>query len=401
MIGENACRQLRRRIPGAHRRQGAIIVLAAVFMVFLVLVIALAIDVGYIVNVRTEAQRCADAAALAGGWELLGEDRLRQDYSLVYSRARQKAIDIAALNRVGVTDHPLLQKNLFNYDQDGDILLGRLDTPSNQAEALSFTDPTRYNALQVTVRCTAERNQQSPMFFGRFVGRRFFDMEATATAVFSDSIRGFTAPTNGKNPSLLPFAVNIEDWKSQILDAQGDDQWSFEAGVISSLSDGIPEMRLYPSKMSDNFEDTTGTGNWGTIDIGDDSNSADDIARQILEGPNASDLERYNGRFELDDITGTLDVDGDTGISTKIKDPLAKIKGKPRTLPLYQSLSLNGDNATYTLVGFVGIRILDLKLTGNKRYVLIQPAYVFDSTAISGTGPGDSYFVGQPVHLAR
>jgi hypothetical protein len=385
----------------AYRRKGAIVVLTAIFMVVMVLLLAFAIDIGYIVNVRTEAQRCADASALAGAWELLGEDRLREDYALVYSRARQKAVDIAAKNKVGATQNPELRKNLFNYDRDGDVLLGRLDTPTNQSELLSFHDPTRYNALQVTVRCTADRNQQSPLFFGRFVGRNFFDMEASATAVFADSIRGFRAPVNGRNPSLLPFAVNIEDWNSQILDRLGDDQWSFENGVISSLSDGIPEMKLYPSKMSDNYVDTTGSGNWGTIDIGADNNSAADIARQILEGPNATDLEKYNGRFELDEITGSMDVDGDTGISTKIKDPLAKIKGKPRTLPLYQTLNLNGDNATYTLVGFVGIRILDLKMTGNKRYVLIQPAYVCDPTAIPSTGPGNSYFIGQPVHLAR
>jgi hypothetical protein len=370
-------------------------------MPVLIVMLALAIDVGYIVTVRTEAQRCADAAALAGAWELLGEDRLRQDYNLVFTHARQKAADIAALNKIGTTRSPVLDKNLYNSDHDGDILLGRLNSPWNRSEALSFTDPTAYNALQVTVRCTADRNQQPPLFFGRFVGRRFFDMEATATAVYSDSIRGFTAPVDGKNPSLLPFAVDIEDWNIQILNAGGDDQWSFDGGVITSLSDGIPEMKLYPSKMNDNYEDTTGAGNWGTIDIGLNNNSADDVARQILEGPNATDLEKYDGRFELDEITGTLDVDGDTGISTKIKDPLAKIKGKPRTLPLFQKLTLNGDNATYTLVGFVGIRILDLKMTGNNRYVLIQPAYVSDPTAISGNGPGNSYFVGQPVHLAR
>lgn len=392
---------LQRRRRRAYRRKGAIVVLAAILMVCVVLVLALAIDVGYIVNVRTEAQRCADASALAGAWELLGEDRLREDYTLVFSRARQKAVDIAAKNKVGAAQNPALQRNLFNYDHDGDILLGRLNSPWNQGETLSFHDPTRYNALQVTVRCTADRNQQSPLFFGRFVGREFFDMEASATAVFADSIRGFTAPKNGKNPSLLPFAVDIEDWNNQILNALGDDQWSFDNGVISSLSDGIPEMKLYPSKMSDNYEDTTGAGNWGTIDIGADNNSAADVARQILEGPNATDLERYNGRFELDEITGTIDVDGDTGISTKIKDPLNKIKGKPRSLPLYQTLNLNGDNATYTLVGFVGVRILNLKMTGNKRFVLIQPAYVFDSTAISSNGPGNSYFIGQPVHLAR
>ena len=39
----------------------------------------------------------------------------------------------------------------------------------------------------------------------------------------------------------------------------------YENGVLSAGSDGIPEMKLYPSKMNDNYEDTTGTGNWGTL----------------------------------------------------------------------------------------------------------------------------------------
>jgi hypothetical protein len=51
-------------------------------------------------------------------------------------------------------------------------------------------------------------------------------------------------------------------------------------------------------------------------------------------------------------------------------------------------------------VGFAGIRVVDFRLTGNNKYILVQPAYVPDATAIPGT-VGESYYVGQPVHLAR
>lgn len=389
-----------RRPNSRNNRKGAIIVLSAFMMVIMVILLAFAIDVGYIANVRTEAQRCADAAALAAAWDMIGDDRLSGDYTVVYTRARQKAVDFASRNKVGTTKNPTLKHNLFNGDSNGDILLGRLD---NSAQGnLSLVDPTEYNAVQVRVRCTADRNQQSPLFFGQIVGRKFFNMEATATAVFTDSIRGFRASENGPESSLLPFALKREDWVSQVLDGAGSDNWSCKDGSVTAEYDGIPELRLYPMKKKDEIDDgNTGAGNWGTIDIGGGDNSTADLVRQIERGPNADDLEHYDGKFILDDITGTLDVSGDTGISAGVAAAIAKIVGKPRTIPLYTELEGTGNNAMYTLVGFAGIRIVDYKLTGNDKYVLIQPAYVFDPTAIAGTGPGVSYFVGHPVHLAR
>ena len=43
-----------------------------------------------------------------------------------------------------------------------------------------------------------------------------------------------------------------------------------------------------------------------------------------------------------------------------------------------------GNNAMYTIVKFVGIRILDVKLTGGNKYVTIQPAPYVSATVIPG-----------------
>ena len=50
----------------ARSRRGAVLALAAVTVAALAAMSALAIDVGMLINARSEAQRAADAAALAG-----------------------------------------------------------------------------------------------------------------------------------------------------------------------------------------------------------------------------------------------------------------------------------------------------------------------------------------------
>ena len=46
------------------------------------------------------------------------------------------------------------------------------------------------------------------------------------------------------------------------------------------------------------------------------------------------------------------------------------------------------------------MRIVDFFLTGNDKYILVQPAVVVDDAAIVDDA-GSSYFVGQLVHLVR
>ena len=66
------------RVNIASRRRGAILVLTALLLVFLVTLVAFTIDIGYMLAVRSEAKRATDAAALAGAGELInGPDAAR------------------------------------------------------------------------------------------------------------------------------------------------------------------------------------------------------------------------------------------------------------------------------------------------------------------------------------
>jgi hypothetical protein len=138
------------------------------------------------------------------------------------------------------------------------------------------------------------------------------------------------------------------------------------------------------------------------VDIGSPNNSTSVISNQILYGLTESDLAYHGGSLELGD-DGILMLNGDTGLSAELKTPLTSIIGKPRAIPIFSSVAGNGENAMFTVVGFVGVRIMDVKLTGSMalKKVIIQPAYVLDDSVIVGESSGQSSFVFKPVQLVR
>jgi hypothetical protein len=114
-------------------------------------------------------------------------------------------------------------------------------------------------------------------------------------------------------------------------------------------------------------------------------------------------MEHMGGSLQFND-QGTLTLEGDTGISAGMKDDLASIIGKPRIIPIYRSVSGNGNNARYTIVKFGGIRILDVDLTGSKKtskHVTIQPAKVVTKGGISSTVSGRTKDIYTGVWLVR
>ena len=139
------------------------------------------------------------------------------------------------------------------------------------------------------------------------------------------------------------------------------------------------------------------------MDIGSSNNSTNDIARQILDGVSPEDMEYHGGKLEFDDH-GELELNGDTGISAGVKDELESIKGQPRVIPIFRMVEGPGNNAQYTIVKFCGVRIVNVKLTGQMsgKRVIIQPANICLRGAIPA--PDDvprSQYVFSPVWLVR
>jgi hypothetical protein len=212
-------------------------------------------------------------------------------------------------------------------------------------------------------------------------------------------VKGFQAPADGSNVDLLPYALDLQTWYD-LVNGNGSDgyRWNADTGQVESGTDGWVEVNLFP-------QGTGSPGNRGTVDIGGCNNSTSDIARQILDGISPADFQALadQGRSLVFDEAGKLSLNGDTGISAGVKDELASVKGQPRIIPIFESVSGNGNNAEYTIVKWQGIRVMGVKLTGSmsQKHVTIQIAPVLTNGVVPSPTAGSSEYVYSPVVLVR
>ncbi len=378
-------------------RRGVILPLSAFLLVIMVGLVALAVDVGYLQVARTQLQQSADAAALAAASELVDNESFGAvaDLTDEISSARALAAQYAGANKI-CSDAPSIDQNNGN-STSGDVVVGYLQDPSDRSQNLDVSDLNQANAVQVRVRRTQSSNGEVDLFFARIWGANSQALSATSTAAMLKNFGGFKAPADGSNLGILPFAIDEQTWMA-MLAGGGTDQWAWNDAdsSVGHGHDGIPEVNLYP-------QGTGSPGNRGTVDIGSGNNSTHDIARQIVHGVNSTDLAQLpNGQLALNE-NGVLHLSGDTGISAGVKDELASIIGKTRVIPVFRSVSGPGNNAQYEIVLFVGIRVLDVKLTGamSGKRVMVQPANVKMEGGIPGGASQSSYFVHSPVWIVR
>jgi Flp pilus assembly protein TadG len=379
----------------SRARRGAITVLAAILSIFMLGMVAFSVDVGYVLSVKEELQRTADAAALAAVWDYGDRMTDGENYILSEQAARENAQQLATSNTVG-NSGPTLDKNLSN-SPSGDMVFGHVTdfyNPVMTTGTSSASSP--YNAVRVKVRRDEDLNGDVPMFFGRVFGVNGTDLEAEATAALVRDVKGFSIPHDGSNIDLLPFALDLQTWNNWMAGSGTDNyRWDPAQKKITAGSDGKLEVNLYP-------QGTGSPGNRGTVDIGSSNNSTADIVRQILYGVNASDLAYHGGSLVFDQ-SGKLYLNGDTGISAGVKDDLAAIKGQPRIIPIFSAVHGPGNNAIYTIVKWMGIRIMDVKLTGpmSQKHVTIQAAPVVGPGVVPSTTTGTSSYVYSPVVLVK
>lgn len=180
---------LRTRLRLLRDQRGSVLVAVAGGMLALLSVVSLAIDVGALTAARGEAQRAADAAALAGASAFVqspGNDLL----------ARSLAVEYGAQNDVRGDAPELLE---------GDV---EIDT-----DALT---------VKATVYRVSERGTAIPTFFARVFGVDEVDVAATATAE--------AAPAGGIN-CLLPVAVP-DRWSEAVGPGNDPDDYNEEEGDV-------------------------------------------------------------------------------------------------------------------------------------------------------------------------
>lgn len=363
-------------------RKGAVAVLACLLMIAMLGLLAFAVDLGYLANSQSELQRTADAAALAACGQLVYTSTPGAPVNTAANAqlAPGVAAQYAAANKVCGSSPSL---------SSSDVVIGYMADPSQPGTIQTGGDPNQYNAVQVTVRRNSSENGLVPSFFGKVFGVTGEATSATATAAFFNNFNGFTIPTSVPpgstqcTPTLmfLPYALDQSTWTA-LLAGSGADNWAYnpDNGTVTSGPDGVLEVNLFP-------QGTGSPGNRGTVLVG--GNGTSTLVRQIESGLSASDLSSYGGKLQLDS-TGNLYLPAKPGISAGTKDALASIIGQVRIIPIFSSVVGNGGNASYDIVGFGGVRVMDVNLTGSMscKHLTVQQAPIYTLGAIGAGGTG-------------
>ncbi|MEZ6062496.1 MAG: pilus assembly protein TadG-related protein [Planctomycetaceae bacterium] len=374
-------------------RKGAVMVFAAAMLIVVIAFAAFTVDFGMVTLTKGQMQNAADSAAHAAVLEVSRAygPGAEMTQSQAENIARQRAVEMVSRFRTGDVESTVA-------DEVRDVRVGRRSWDDAAQEWVQEWGVSPYNMVEVTVRRTNAETTSLPMTFARILGRDNFELTTTSVAAMYPGV-GFVLNPNPDPPphsdppndciDILPIALDLESW-TNLLDQHyhgtnhgydDDYSWSNSNGVNHCRGDGIPEINIYPDLNSG-----LAPGNRGTVDLGSANNSTNDIKRQIIHGLNAYDMSFFpNNRIEFD-ANGALYLNGDTGISAGIEDALQSIIGQVRAIPIFIEVTGQGNNATYTIVKFVGIRIIDVKLSGgpNKRHLTVQPAVFSDSHVLRG-----------------
>lgn len=338
------------------RRRGAIVVLALILLVVVLAFVAFAVDIGLIVTTKAELQNCADSAAIAGARGLLDSPESAESRAEYFAERNSSA------------GEPV------EFSPNEDLEFGVWDSTSRTFTALAAGSESEATAVRITTRRSSARNNALPLFFARLFGRNSANVSAIAIATAIDNFRGFELPaTSQVTLPIMPFTVDEETWRD-VQDGIGPDNWSFngQSEEVEGFWDGVPEMNIFP-------EGQNAPGNRGYLEIGPTGGKNNTLRRQVLYGVNATDLDYHGGSLQIGD-DGTLLLGGRPGTIATLKTEFEAIRGELRIIPIFRSVSGNGNNAVYRLIEWVGVRVMYSDFQGSPKKVIVQPAGITITT---------------------
>jgi hypothetical protein len=341
------------------RRTGNIAVMSVFMLSSLIALVAFAINMGNIANSLAILQNAGDSSAKAAAWELLKNF----DSPNAQSQATQQAVNMVQATMVsqGVNNTLVpatdVKYGRFEWDKNtNQYVVTWGTTPANLIQAkLSRIDP-RQNALSVILKNVLRRDT--------------VELRSTTNVALIPATGFSLPPESTKKLAILPIALDIDTW-IQLEQGAFLDQYSVNTttNAVTSGSDGKREVKIFPLGNS-----SLPSGNRGTIRLGANNNSTSKLSRQIREGLNGTDMSYHNGILSVAD--GPIVIPGDPGISAGIEGDLISIAGQDRILPLFTSVSGNGANCSYTIVKFVGVKVVKVNLRGSasSKELVVQPS---------------------------
>jgi hypothetical protein len=351
-------------------RPGNVVPIVAILAVFLVGMVAFAIDTGYVAGTRTQLQAATDAGALAGCEKLPffpGE-------AIPEAAARAEAKKFGQANQ-----------NLTIRDADIRILRYNPALPAGTRLSTVYSTVLPPNCVELTMRRDDLANGKLPLFFAPILGQSSTDVRAKSTA--------YMMPAKGILPGapVIPYAVQIDYYfaatgasrigvDGKVIGTQ--DNWTVKAdGSVVAGADGTKEIML--------FSDTNNKpGNFGSIDIGSLSNGTTELTRQVLYGPTLGDFQNpdFASKVAADGaLYVPFYIGGDSGLSTTVKQEFDAIEGQSRIIPLYDVVIGTGNTSIYHIVAYAIVTIVQVDFTGNPKKLWVQPALLMTNKATAAT----------------
>jgi Flp pilus assembly protein TadG len=375
-------------------------------MSILIGMVAFAVDAGWMVLAQGDLQSAADAAALAGAQQLLGQPTLNNAsgfYNLTngfnqYYAPGQTAGNKTAIVNVATAAAKASAKTYGGYHGAGTaksltILDSDIEFGTNSGgsyTALNSPYASFPNTIKVSVRLDATANNPLPLFFASIFGATTKALIATASAtIYAGSINGFQqTPLPSR---ILPMGFDINDWNTFITTGQQP------GGTTNIGSNGAPQVQVYPLPGGPD------TGNFGLLSLDQGNDGASRISGWIDHGASASDISILTnaGLIPLSSHNPSKwDWEGNPGLKASDVHALAGHQGDTYLMALFTPASPaipsppgysagqgNGGNYYYNVVAFVPITI---SYVDNKT-VSVQPGEVIDPNAIyTGAVPATS-----------
>jgi len=242
-----------------ENQRGAVIIFVAVTMVVFIGLLALAIDVGFLMAARNELQNSADSAALAGASQLARD----KDVNTI----KQAAVKAAGLNKASNTNINL---------SPGDIELGRWNWDSDSVDAF-INGATPFNAVKANI-----ENHNVNLIFrsDRLLG-------ANAVAI--------VGPISGMR-GLIPIAVTEVEIEG-IIEAGGGIIYEIDrsAGNWGTVDFDSPDTPGGPGGGVPEIGDRLKNGYDGNINIGDEIYTETGVGK-IVGGGNYQIVEDLIGK---------------------------------------------------------------------------------------------------------
>ena len=226
------------------RRRAATLVTAALMVTATLAMVALAVDAGQLMLVRTQLQAAADSAALAAAAQL----------GRPFDEMAAAAVKGAGYHVAGGTPVEV---------EAADVELGFWDSDLRAFTATSGMG----NAVRVTARRDAAHGGESPLLFARLLGADSFQTSASAVAVASPRDIAFVVDLSGSmnndtEPCWATGAINdafAADGRSTIGDelmeqVYGDFGYGSFPGVLEHLGQafGVPPTQYAYAKLTEN-----------------------------------------------------------------------------------------------------------------------------------------------------